>query len=249
MGKLSGKTAVVTGAAKGIGAGIAKALAAQGVAVVVNYAADKAGANRVVGEIIERGGKALAVQGDVSKAVDVRRLFEETKKAFGPVDVLVNNAGTYAFQPLEGVTEAEFRRQFETNVLGPILVTREALRYFRSEGGSVLNISSIVSERAMPNAVIYASSKAALDSVTRVLALELSPRKIRVNTIASGPVDTEGTRTTGIIGSDFEKQAVARTPLGRIGLPDDIAKVAVFLAGDDAGWLTGERLEVAGGFR
>jgi 3-oxoacyl-[acyl-carrier protein] reductase len=150
---------------------------------------------------------------------------------------------------LEGVTEAEFRRQFETNVLGPILVTREALQYFRPEGGSVLNISSIVSERAIPNAVVYASSKAALDSVTRVLALELSPRRIRVNTIASGPVDTEGTRTTGLIGSDFEKQAVARTPLGRIGQPDDIAKVAVFLAGEDAGWLTGERLEVAGGFR
>jgi 3-oxoacyl-[acyl-carrier protein] reductase len=249
MGKLSGKTAVVTGAAKGIGAGIAKALGAEGAAVVINYAADRAGAERVVGEITEQGGKAVAVQGDVSKSADVRRLFEETKKAFGPVDVLVNNAGTYAFQPLEGVTEAEFRRQFDTNVLGPILVTREALRYFRPEGGSVLNISSIVSERAVPNAVVYASSKAAFDSVTRVLALELSPRKIRVNTIASGPVDTEGTRTTGIIGSDFEKQAVARTPLGRIGQPDDIAKVAVFLAGEDAGWLTGERLEVAGGFR
>jgi 3-oxoacyl-[acyl-carrier protein] reductase len=249
MAKLSGKTAVVTGASKGIGAGIARALGAAGAAVVVNYAGDQAGADRVVRDIIERDGKAIAVQGDVSKAADVKRLFEEAKKAFGPIDVLVNNAGTYAFQPLEEVTEGEFRRQFDTNVLGPILVTREALRYFRSDGGSVVNISSVVGERAMPNAVVYAATKAALDSVTRVLALELSAKKIRVNTIAPGGVETEGTRTIGVIGSDFEKQMVARTPLGRIGQPDDIAKVAVFLAGDDGGWLTGERLEVSGGFR
>jgi 3-oxoacyl-[acyl-carrier protein] reductase len=249
MGKLSGKTAVVTGASKGIGAGIARALGAAGAAVVVNYAGDKAGADRVVREIVERDGKAIAVQGDVSKAADVKRLFEETKKAFGPVDILVNNAGTYAFQPLEEVTETEFRRQFDTNVLGPILVTREALHHFRPDGGSVINISSVVSERAVPNVVVYAATKSALDSVTRVLALELSAKKIRVNTIAPGGVETEGTRTIGVIGSDFEKQLVARTPLGRIGQPDDVARVAVFLAGDDAGWLTGERLEVSGGFR
>jgi len=249
MGTLSGKTAVVTGASKGIGAGIARALGAAGAAVVVNYAGDKPGADRVVRHIVERDGKAIAVQGDVSKSADVQRLFEETKKAFGPVDILVNNAGTYAFQPLEEVTETEFRRQFDTNVLGPILVTREAVRHFRPDGGSVINISSVVSERAVPNAVVYAATKSALDSVTRVLALELSAKKIRVNTIAPGGVETEGTRTIGVIGSDFEKQLVARTPLGRIGQPDDIAKVAVFLAGDDGGWVTGERLEVSGGYR
>src|SRR5438128_2222246 len=188
MANLNGKTAVVTGASKGIGAGIARALGAAGAAVVVNYAGDKTGADRVVQNIIERDGKAIAVQGDVSKAADVKRLFEEAKKAFGPIDVLVNNAGTYAFQPLAEVTEAEFRRQFDTNVLGPILVTREALRYFRSDGGSVVNISSVVGERAVPNAVVYAATKAALDSVTRVLALELSAKKIRVNTIAPGGV-------------------------------------------------------------
>ena len=249
MGKLNGKTAVVTGAAKGIGAAIARALGSEGAAVVVNYASDRAGADRVVREIVERGGKAIAVQGNVSKEADVRRLFEETKKAFGPVDVLVNNAGVYAFGALEAVTEAEFRRQFDANVLGPILVTREALGHFRPEGGSVLNVSSVVSERAVPNAVVYAATKGALDSLTRVLAQELGPRKIRVNTIAPGVVDTEGTRTLGVIGSDFETQAVARTPLGRIGQPEDIAKVAIFLSGDDSRWLTGERLEVSGGFR
>jgi 3-oxoacyl-[acyl-carrier protein] reductase len=249
MGKLNGKTAVVTGASKGIGAGIAKALGAEGAAVVVNYAGDKAGADRVVADIVARDGKAIAVQGDVAKAADVKRLFGEAVKAFGPVDVLVNNAGVFAFQPLEAVTEAEFHRQFDTNVLGPILVTQEALRHFRPQGASVINIGSVVSENPMPGSVVYSTTKAALDSITRVLALEFGPKKIRVNTIAPGGVETEGTHRVGIIGSEFEKQMVARTLLGRIGQPEDIAKVAVFLAGDDSAWLTGERLEVSGGFR
>lgn len=249
MGKLSGRTAVVTGAAKGIGAGIARALGAEGASVVVNYAADRAGAERVVREILERGGRAIAVQGDVSKAADARRLFEETQKAFGAVDVLVNNAGIYAFGPIEEVTEAEYRRQFDTNVLGPILITREALRHFRPGGGSIINLSSVVSERAFPNALVYASTKAALDAVTRVLALELGPRKIRVNSIAPGVVETEGTKSGGLMGGDFENQVVGRTPLARFGKPDDIAKVAVFLASDDAAWVTGERLEASGGYR
>jgi 3-oxoacyl-[acyl-carrier protein] reductase len=249
MGKLTGKTAVVTGASKGIGAGIAKALGAAGAAVVVNYASDKAGADRVVAEIAARDGKAVAVQGDVSKAADVKRLFAETKRAFGPLDVLVNNAGVYAFEPLEAVSEGEFHRQFNTNVLGPLLTTQQALNHFRPEGGSVINVSSVVSENPVPNSVVYSTTKAALDSITRVLALELGPRQIRVNAIAPGGVETEGTRRVGVVGSDFEKQMVARTPLGRFGQPDDIAKVAVFLAGDDAAWLTGERLEVSGGYR
>jgi len=249
MGKLSGKTAVVTGGAKGIGAAIARALGSDGAAVVVNYASDRTGAGRVVREIAERGGKAVAIQGNVANEADVRRLFEETAKAFGPVDILVNNAGIFAFGPLEEVTETEFHRQFNTNVLGPIQVTREALRHFRPGGGSVINVSSILSERAFPNAVIYASSKAAIDSVTRVLALELGGRKIRVNAIAPGGVDTEGARSAGLSGGELEKVAIKRTPLGRFGHPDDIAHVAVFLASDDAAWMTGERLEVSGGYR
>lgn len=249
MSKLSGKTAVVTGASKGIGAEIARALGAAGASVVANYARDKAGAERVVRDIVKREGKAIAVQGDMSKAADIQRLLEEAKRAFGPIDILVNNAGIYAFQPLSEVTEEEFHRQFNTNVLGPIQVTREALAHFGAGGGSVINLSSILSERAIPNAVVYAASKAAIDSVTRVLALELGARKIRVNAIAPGGIATEGTRAIGIIGSDVEKQTVGRTPLGRFGQPDDIAKVAVFLASDDAAWMTGERLEVSGGFR
>jgi 3-oxoacyl-[acyl-carrier protein] reductase len=249
MGKLTGKTAVVTGASKGIGAGIAQALGAAGAAVVVNYAADQAGADRVVADIVANNGRALAVQADVSKAPDVKRLFAEAKKAFGPVDVLVNNAGIYAFEPLEEVTEAEFHRQFNTNVLGPILVTQEALRHFRPEGASIINISSVASENPVPNSVVYSTTKAALDSVTRVLALEFGPRNIRVNTIAPGGVETEGTHRGGVIGSEFQKQMISRTSLGRFGQPEDIAKVAVFLASNEASWLTGERLEVSGGYR
>ena len=249
MSELTGKVAVVTGASKGIGAAIAKSLGAAGAAVVVNYASSKEGAQRVVAEITGKGGKAIAVQGDVSKAGDVQRLFAETKKAFGAPDVLVNNAGIYAFAPLENVTEEEFHREFNTNVLGAILTIQEALKHFGPDGGSVINISSVASESAPPNSVIYSATKGAVDSISRVLGKELGARKIRVNTIAPGGVETEGVHSAGIIGSDFEKQIVAETPLGRFGQPEDIAKVAVFLASDNARWLTGERITASGGFR
>jgi 3-oxoacyl-[acyl-carrier protein] reductase len=248
MGKLTGKVAVVTGGSKGIGAGIARGLAAEGAAVVVNYASDRAGAEKVVGDIVARDGKAVAAQADVSKAADVRRLFQETKKAFGSLDILVNNAGIYRFDPVDSLSEAEFHRQFNTNVLGPILTVQEALKLFGPGGGSVINVSSVISQIGMPGGLVYAATKSALDSVTRTLAAELAPKKIRVNTIAPGAVETEGTHAAGIIGSDFEKQAVARTLLGRIGQPDDIAKVVVFLASDEAGWMTGERVTASGGF-
>jgi 3-oxoacyl-[acyl-carrier protein] reductase len=249
MGKLAGKVGVVTGASKGIGASIAKGLADEGASVVVNYSSSREGAERVVAEIVAAGGKAIAVHGDVSKAADIERLFAEATAAFGPPDVLVNNAGVYAFSPLENVTEDEFHREFNINVLGPILVIREAVKHFGASGGSVINISSVVSETAVPNSVVYAATKGALDTVTRVLANELGTRHIRVNTIAPGGVDTEGAREAGIVGSDFEKQAVARTPLGRFGQPEDISRVAVFLASDDSRWLTGERITASGGFR
>ena len=248
MGKLDGKVAVVTGASKGIGAGIARGLAAEGASVVVNYSSSREGAERVVAEIRKGGGKAVAVQGDVSKASDVKRVFGEAKAAFGPLDVLVNNAGVYQFGPLEAVTDAEFHRQFNTNVLGPILATQEALNHFGAAGGSVINISSVVSEVAMPNATVYAATKSALDSITRGLARELAGRRIRVNTIAPGGTETEGLHTAGVIGSDFEKQIVSQTPLGRLGQPEDIARVAVFLASNDAGWVTGERISASGGY-
>jgi 3-oxoacyl-[acyl-carrier protein] reductase len=249
MSDLKGKVAVVTGASKGIGAGIAKSFAAAGASVVVNYASSKEGAERVVKEITASGGKAIAVQGDVAKADDVKRIFAETKKNFGKLDVLVNNAGIYNFSPLEGVSESEFHRQFNTNVLGPILTTQEALNHFGNSGGSVINISSVASVSSMPTTVVYSATKSALDSVTRVLASELAAKKIRVNTIAPGGVETEGTHAAGVIGSDFEKQMIAGTPLGRLGQPNDIAQVAVFLASEDSGWLTGERITAAGGYR
>ena len=249
MSKLAGKVAVVTGASKGIGAGIAKGLGAAGAAVVVNYASSKEGADRVVEEITGKGGKAIAVQGDVSKSADVRRLFAETKRAFGAPNVLVNNAGIYAFAPLENVTEDEFHREFNTNVLGSILTIQEAVKHFGPDGGSVINISSVASISAPPNSVVYSASKGAVDSIARVLGKELGARNIRVNTIAPGGVETEGVHSAGIIGSDFEKQLVADTPLGRLGQPEDIAKVAVFLASDDARWLTGERITASGGWR
>lgn len=248
MSKLTGKVAIVTGASKGIGAGIAKGLGAAGAAVVVNYASSKEGADRVVAEIKSKGGKAFAVQGDVSKAADVKRLFEETKKSFGSLDVLVNNAGVFEFGPLEAVTEAEFHREFNTNVLGPILTIREALKHFGPKGGSVINISSVAGANPVPNSAVYSATKGAVDSITRGLAKELGSRNIRVNAIAPGGVETEGTRRIGIIGSDFEKQIVAGTPLGRFGQPEDISRVAVFLAPDDSGWLTGERITASGGF-
>lgn len=249
MGKLANKVAVVTGASKGIGAGIAKALAAEGAAVVVNYASSKEGADRVVKEIRTNDGKAIAVQGDVAKAADVERIFAETKKAFGKVDVLVNNAGVYQFSPLENVTEEEFHRQFGTNVLGLILATREAAKYFDGAGGSVINIGSVVSRITPPSSVVYTATKGAVDAVTGVLARELGPRKIRVNSINPGLVRTEGTQSQGIADSDFEKQTVAQTPLGRAGEPEDIAPIAVFLASDDSRWVTGETLLGSGGLR
>jgi len=247
--KLAGKVAVVTGASKGIGADIAKHLAAEGAAVVVNYASSKEDADRVVDEITKRGGQGIAVQGDVAREADIERLFAATNKAFGRLDILVNNAGVYQFTPLEEMAENEFHREFNTNVLGLILATREAVKYFGVEGGSVINIGSVASSVTPPASVIYTATKGAVDAVTRVLAKELGPRKIRVNSINPGAVETEGYRAIGIPGSDFEKQAAAQTPLGRIGQPRDIAPVAVFLASSDGAWITGETLRVAGGFR
>ena len=249
MGKLSGKVAVVTGASKGIGAGIAKSLGAEGASVVVNYASSKEGADKVVKEITSKGGKAIAVQGDMSKAEDVQRLFGETKKAFGTLDILVNNAGVYQFTPLEGITEGEFHRMFNTNVLGPILATKEALPYFASDGGSVINISSVVSHNPPPGSTVYSATKGALDVITLVLSKELATKKIRVNSINPGGTETEGLIAAGFKGSDFEKDLVSRTPLGRLGQPDDIAKVAVFLASPDSSWLTGEVILASGGLR
>jgi 3-oxoacyl-[acyl-carrier protein] reductase len=249
MGKLSGKVAVVTGASKGIGAGIAKALAAEGASVVVNYASSREGADRVVSEIVKKDGKAVAVQGDVSKALDIKKIFEETKKAFGSLDILVNNAGVYQFAPLESATEDEFHRQYNTNVLGPILAAQEALKYFSTKGGNIINIGSIAGKSPPPGAVIYSSTKGALDTITKALATELGPRKIRVNSINPGGVDTEGSRSMGMIGSDFEKSMVAETPLGRLGQPDDIAKAVVLIVSDEAAWITGETITVGGGLR
>jgi 3-oxoacyl-[acyl-carrier protein] reductase len=248
MSELTGKVAIVTGASKGIGAAIAKRLAAAGASVVVNYASSRQGADRVVAEIAGKAGKAIAVKADVSKAADVQRLFDATKKAFGSLDVLVNNAGVYGFAPLEEVTEDEFHREFNINVLGVLLASREAMKYFGPHGGSVINISSMASMSPTPTAVVYSATKGAVDTITRVLAKELGPKKIRVNAINPGGVETEGVHSLGIIGSDFEKDMVARTPLGRLGQPDDIASVAVFLASAASGWMTGETVAVGGGF-
>lgn len=247
--KLTGKVAVVTGASKGIGASIAKHLAAEGAAVVVNYASSKSGADKVVSEITSAGGKAVAVQADVAKKADIERLFAETKKSFGATDILVNNAGIYEFGPLEQISEEHFHKQFNTNVLGLILTTQEALKHFNGDGGSVINISSVVGVNPMPNAAVYSATKAAVDAVTKSLARELGAKKIRVNSINPGLILTEGVQTAGIAGSDFEKNAVAQTPLGRAGQPQDVATVATFLASEDSGWITGETFLVAGGFR
>jgi 3-oxoacyl-[acyl-carrier protein] reductase len=245
--RLAGKVAVVTGASKGIGAGIAKQLAAEGAAVVVNYASAKDGADQVVNEIEAADGKAIAVQGDVAKSEDIKHLFAEANKAFGHLDILVNNAGVYRFASLEEVTEDEFHREFNTNVLGMILATREAVKYFGDEGGSVINIGSTVTSVTPPATVVYAATKGAVNIITRVLAKELGPRKVRVNSINPGGVETEGTHTLGMLGSDFEKQMVEQTPLGRLGQPQDIAPVAAFLASPESGWITGEVIGVAGG--
>jgi 3-oxoacyl-[acyl-carrier protein] reductase len=249
MGKLTSKVAVVTGASKGIGAGIAKGLAAEGAAVVVNYASSKEGAERVVSEIKAKGGKAVAIQGDVSKAKDVQRLFADTKKAFGRLDVLVNNAGVYGFAPLEQITEEQFHRMFDTNVLGLILATQEAAKHFGADGGSVINIGSVASSLTAPTTSVYTATKGAVDAVTRTLAKELGPRKIRVNSINPGVVETEGAHAAGVMGSDFQKGFEAQTPLGRIAQPSDIAPVAVFLASQDSAWVTGETLLASGGLR
>ncbi len=247
--KLSGKIAVVTGASKGIGASIAKHLAAEGACVVVNFASSKSGADKVVADIIGSGGTAIAVQGDVAKKADIERLFAETRQAFGRLDILVNNAGIYEFAPLENVTEELFHRQFNLNVLGLILTTQEAAKLFGPEGGSVINTSSVVSTWGTPGGAVYSATKAAVDAVTRCLAKELAPRRIRVNSVNPGMVETEGTHSAGITGSDFRKQTEAATPLGRICRPEDIAPAVVFLASADSAMITGESLFITGGFR
>ncbi len=247
--KLAGHTALVTGASQGIGASIAKHLAAEGASVVVNYSSSKEGADKVVAEITSKGGKAVAVQGNVAKKADVDRLFAETKKAFGSVSVLVNNAGVYEMLPLEGITEAHFHKIYDVNVLGPLLTTQEAVKHFAPEGGSIINISSVVSTFAPPGSAVYSGTKGALDVTTKVLAKELGPKKIRVNAINPGMVETEGTHAAGFIESDFQKQIEAQTPLGRIGQPSDIGTVAAFLASEDSSWITGEIFVVSGGFR
>lgn len=248
MAKLTGKVAVVTGASKGIGAAIAKSLAAEGASVVVNYASSKAGAEAVVQQITKAGGKAIAVHGDVAKADQAQALIEAAVKQFGRLDVLVNNSGVYEFAALEEITEAQYRRIFDINVLGVLLTTQAAAKHL-GEGGSVINISSAVTSLYPPNSTVYTATKGALDAITGVLANELGPRQIRVNAINPGIVETEGTTTAGFIGSDFEKGIVAQTPLARTGRPDDISGIAVFLASDDARWLTGEKITASGGLR
>jgi 3-oxoacyl-[acyl-carrier protein] reductase len=248
MQKLAGKVAIVTGASKGIGAATAKALAAEGAAIVVNYSSGKEGAERVVSQITGEGGKAIAVQADVSEPRDVKRLFDETRNAFGAVNVLVNNAGVFKFEPLEAIREEEFHREFNTNVLSQILTIQQALKHFPPKGGSIINISSIASENPVPNSSLYAATKGAIDTLTVALAKELGPRNIRVNIVAPGLVDTEGNRDSGFVGSEAGNAGASATPLGaRFGTPEEIAPVIVFLASDDSAWLTGERINASGG--
>ena len=246
--KLQGNVAVVTGASKGIGASIAKALADEGASVVVNFSSSKQDADRVVADITGRGGKALAVQGNVSKQADVERLFSETKKAYGRLDILVNNAGVYEFAPLEGVTEELFHKHFNVNVLGLLLTTKEAVKHM-GPGGSIINMGSVASSIRMPNSTVYAASKAAVDAITGVLAKELGPRHIRVNSINPGMIETEGTHAGGLVGSDFQKTVETLAPLGRMGQPDDIWPTAVCLPSSDSKYMTGETLLVSGGIR
>jgi len=248
MSKLTGKVAVVTGASKGIGAAIAKSLAAEGASVVVNYASSKAGADTVVAAITQAGGKAVAVGGDVSKAAEAQGIIDAAIKTYGRLDILVNNSGVYEFSPLEAVTEEQFHRIFNINVLGTILTTQAAVKHL-GEGGSIINIGSGVSRITPPNSVVYTGTKGAVDAITGVLARELGPKKIRVNSINPGIVETEGTVSAGFIGSDFEKALIGQTPLGRAGKPGDIASIAVFLASDDAAWVTGELIIAGGGLR
>jgi 3-oxoacyl-[acyl-carrier protein] reductase len=248
MSKLKGKVAVVTGASKGIGAAIAKSLAAEGASVVVNYASSKSGARTVVDSITAAGGKAVAVGGDVSKASEAEGIIDAAIKNYGRLDILVNNSGVYEFSPIEGVTEEQFHKMFNINVLGLLLTTKAALKHI-GEGGSIINVGSIVSRVTPPASSVYTGTKGAVDAITGVLARELGPKKIRVNTINPGMVETEGVHSAGVLGTDFEKALVAQTPLGRVGQPGDISSVAVFLASDDSGWLTGEQLLVGGGLR
>jgi 3-oxoacyl-[acyl-carrier protein] reductase len=247
--RFTGKVAIVTGASKGIGAAIAKKLADEGAAVVVNYSSSKADADRVVSEITKKGGKALAVQANVGKPAEIPRLFAEAKKAFGRLDILINNAGIYEFAPLEQVTPEHFHKQFDINVLGLLLASQQAAKDFGPEGGSIVNISSIVATVAPASSAVYSATKAAVDTITRALAKELGPRKIRVNSLNPGMIDTEGLRTAGVHESDLRRTIEAQTPLGRIGEPQDIAPVAAFLASSDSGWITGETLYVSGGNR
>jgi 3-oxoacyl-[acyl-carrier protein] reductase len=247
--KLAGKVAVVTGASKGIGAAIAKQLANEGAAVIVNYASSKEGADQVVNEIAKHGGKAIAIKADVARKADIEHLFAEAIKAFGKIDILVNNAGVYDWSPLEEITEEQFHKQFDLNVLGLLLATQEAVKQFDSTGGNIINISSTVTSLTPPNSSVYTGTKGAVDAITRTLAKELGPRKIRVNAINPGLVETEGVRAAGFDQGDVRKRIEAQTPLGRIGQPDDIAPAAVFLASSDSAWITGETLRVAGGLR
>lgn len=249
MSKLADKVAIVTGASKGIGAAIAQHLAAEGATVVVNYASSKYGADKVVAEIVAQGGRAVAVQADASKAEDLDRLFAETRRLYGRLDVLVNNAGVYEFAPLGEVTEEHFHRQFNLNVLGLILASQRAVKHFNGTGGSIINISSVAGVAPIAGASVYSATKGAVDAVTKSLAQELGSQKIRVNSLNPGMVETEGVHAAGILGSELHQQVEATTPLGRIAQPDDVAKVAVFLASDDSGWVTGETLLVSGGRR
>ena len=248
-GKLNGKVAVITGASKGIGAGIAKAYAKEGAAVVVNYASSREGADKVVHDITAAGGKAIAVQANVDNAADVKRLFAETAKAFGKLDILVNNAGVYSFAGIEDITEASFHQMFNINVLGSILTTQQAVKLFGDKGGVIINTGSIVSTLDMPTALVYTQTKYAIDGMTRILAKELGPKNIRVNSINPGLIETEGSHSSGVMQGDAEKWHISQTPLGRVGQPEDIAKVAIFLASDDSYWVTGETIAVAGGQR
>jgi 3-oxoacyl-[acyl-carrier protein] reductase len=248
-GKLNGKVALITGASKGIGAGIAKAYAKEGAAVVVNYASGREGADQVVGEITVAGGKAIAVQANVDNGADVKRLFEETVRVFGKLDILVNNAGVYSFAGIEEITEESFHRMFNINVLGSILTIQQAVKLFGDNGGVIINTGSIVSTLDMPTALVYTQTKYAVDAMTRILAKELGPKKIRVNSINPGLIETEGSHSSGVMNGEAEKWHVSETPLGRVGKPTDIAKVAVFLASDDSYWVHGETIAVSGGQR
>jgi len=249
MSKLTGKVAVITGASKGIGAAIAKHFAAEGASVVVNYSTSKEGADKVVNEITKKGGKAIAVQANVAKKAEIEKLFSQAKKSFGKVDILVNNAGVYEFSPIEQVTEEHFDKMFDLNVRGLVLTSKESVKHFGTNGGSIINISSIASTSAPATGSVYSATKAAVDTITKSLAKELGSRNIRVNAINPGMVETEGLNTAGMVEGEFRKLIEAQTPLGRIGKPEDIAPAAVFFASQDSAWITGETLSITGGFR